>query len=1735
MRKFFLLPVLFLLFTVTSCVLGLGEVIDITAPEITLSKMECKYLKNGEEEISEQTVFTSTLYTRKNVKFYGTASDNIAVTNVYVEIKESGDSDFRFLKNAELNGNSWQIELELQNEGACWLKFVSEDKKGNYGNNSSKTASFFVDENEPVGTGWYIDRLVNGIQYNLQSKEKLYSILASDQHLLDPQNKDVAQNGEFLICASFNDAAGIFTNPDSNIPTTTISIFDEEGNRIAGPITAEEGSGNYSPKFRINDNVIKNYKNDSYALFQVRYSSKDIVTVPFPNEVTEKEVELGWFIWWPDSDKPRCSITGYDKDETINIYVGDSFNVTVFDDDGLSGNVELYKGETPIGSKSINNADREVSFEIKAPENPEKFTLKITAHDIYGNKLNIEKNVNVIDKFNPTLILTSPENNQIPEVSGQDANIEFSGVTLDTSGCNYLEFVWVPDSVKADYAGKKALATELLDSLNRPDPAKKDQTFHDEFAPGATGNSKCTVFTTEFDSKFKDVKLWSAKLTPKASEDKFKQHEFKFTVSLLNDFAADKNKEKYFFTRVTRDETACSDSEFKLAADNIAPEIVPVNPSGNMAIIDEDQDFVIKFKAKKDNGLLMNTAKYKIEYLPYDKDDKKENYEVLVGHYDSTKGVYIGNTVSKETLKKYTENNKNLKVILYAEDLLGNSTSATYQAIISALPKINTVTSSAPAKCKLGDEILINVSFSKALSLSDTSNVNLKLKNIVNSGKSITKDTIVEAPMTGGNNSTTLVFSYTVEAGDASDGLEVYNEPGKGPIEGIELTTAHVEVLEDSNNLQSKRSTNPIKIDGTVPKATGVTITTDGEDGNKNGGITYLRAGKTITAKVTTDKAVTVQGSPKFELNNIILDWQSVSSNGKEITFAIKITNETEGALSYTADCISGIDTIKDDFGNSLVSSITAADANVVIDRTKPGKPSITVLNTNKGSEGKFNGSAEFTVTPGTDANIAKTEYSTDGGRTWNLYSSTVTVYSTSSLVARSTDWAGNVSEYSSPIDVQINSTFPDFTVECTTPDGRYKLGEILEFKVYFANEVEIPDNSEAYISLSAETGTITSEAKATITKASKGDNVTEATFEYTVREGDDFTLKVAKDGVHLNGIKDKYGVAWTSEKTLADDYTRTDLVCDTVLPYVVSMTPQGTKTTQNGLNAYNNAKKIKLTFNEPVSVVSGKIYLRQTEGWAIPPMFTAEEFRKVLNAAKSATIDTSRTNGLTASQVLYMDGLEDAESLYGSTTGPANDRYHGTAQYVGPYKKMTNGVDDSGNPDLSVKYVLDFGVDIRDSSKSTKTKFGITYEPHSSSDLLTYHHLSQAGLVKVVEPENTITTDSIRYVLEQANYHQRYMAVNSNNVEVNDNEVTLNFPEGLLGDDELPLGREWKLVIEKDTFMDETGNLFAHSSTEDTILIKEGDYQTGNNSFMSAGAAKPVIRVDRYSYGLGIKQPKSITDGVIEYEQIDVKSVTSRDCINGNGTHVPTAKVGVRIDCESKGAKIRYSRSGITKNKDNATNSRTDGGATNNYSTTDKTLPADPTGEGADNIIFLAGSENYLQSCKQYFKAQALYSETVKSDIAQEGVFQTVLNINQPKHNGGGNTIYNAGKGRQDVNIHGTTGLSGEPTISPFPLRDQNVCSAYMRRTYQKGDQYYWLSYEVLVDSCYSMYVFGMYAYGGDGTQFGVAGFKYGWGDWSKSYGLMKPGEFNTCPNMESWTGKSTFDDNYIVPDKNQ
>jgi len=1687
---------------------GLGNKVDLEPPVISITKME-----SGSDNITLKESFDTTIYSNTKVKFYGTAVDDIELKGVYIEIKWLGEDEYKFLKNATLNGENWSVDLSFEKEGACWLKFVSEDKRGNSGTKSAKVVSLFIDDKAPVGDAWYIDRLVNGIQYNLQGLETLKAIVEKDPNLTEPSNIDVAQNNEFKICSAFTDASGI--------GEVKLSIYDESGNKVCENISNESES-NYAPKFKINGSEL-GLAASGLHYYQIRYTASDVVTDPAPNKVEEAEFDMGWFVWWPESDNPKFTVSGLNGGETLTVHVGDTVNITVFDDDGLSDNIiaelsgEDYKKDDGTGYTTEEKAEikgykeyttkdgeRECNIILNAPAKPQAMKLNVKAKDTSDPAKNLDKSITlyVVDDFSPTLILTTPDNNQIPSVVGNDANVEFSGVTLDKNGCTNLEFVWVSDSI----ANKKSKADEWL---------KVIANAHSAYAPSESEDVKLTDGT----ASFAGMKLWSAKLNLDNTEtiEGFIKHKFSFNIPILSAFSDEKTKDKYFLIRLSRKDGKYTDTELKLSADNIKPEIIPVDPSGNMSIIDKDTSLVIKFRGEKSNGLPMDTSSYKLWKV-----DGTIETEINGNIVD---GVFVASAISKDTLTEYANNRVNPKFKYYVKDVLGNENTGTYQFVISDLPSLKSVTSSASSNCKVDDEIYINLNFSKTVNISQAMESVLKigLTNIANKNNS---SKVFTANYSGGSGSTTIIFKYKVAEGDYTvdntKGLSVINDKssfGPGYIVGVSdnakqivKNTVHLETLDDSNNLQSKRSSNPITIDGVSPKISSITVTSDAYSTNTYNGVTYLKAGRTIKATVTTDKKVTVQGSPVVKLGNLTLNWELIDATGKSLVFSKKITDSnTNEALSYDkASCIdsTSLSVIKDSYGNALKAlsdTSSSVNTNLTIDTVKPQTPVFKNSDGTALTGGKKQTSVTFTIA---GESGSKTEYSTDGGSNWATYSSAVTVQDSCTLIARTTDTAGNVSDYSSPIDLDINNSFPDFTVECTDADGNYKAGKTLNFTVSFAEKVDIAADSTAKITLSdGSASPKTISAVANITAASKGKtDQTEATFTYTTTTTDDFTLKIAKADVKLSGITDKYGFAQGS-KTLKDDYTRS-IRCDSIAPYVVTMVPQGTTSTQNSLNAYSNAKQIKLTFNEPVSVVSGKIYLRQTSGWAIPPMFTASEFNTVLSAAKNAessinkasptTANPGYTGGLTPSQVLYMDGLEDAENLYSSLVGAANDRYHGTAQYVGPYKKMTNGINSDGTPNLDVKYVLDFGVDIWDSSKSTKKNFGLTFKPNWSPDgtkytYITYHKTYKSGWVNVITPENVITTDNIRYVLEQVNFHQRVMAVNSSYVTVNGKEVTLDFPEGLLGDTALPLGREWELVIEKGAFMDETGNYFGYTYNSSNTLEKtnvdiiqrandgttDGTWgrkrtvvtnnaydsvkplvliQDGNNaSFMSAGVAKPVIRVDRYSYGLGINQPKSVdTNGNITYEQITSIGDASN---NQTGITAPTSQVAVKIDCESKAATIRYAMNSSTNQNSNCSTTPNravakDGVTAKSYATsTTVTVPADATtgttkSTNSEKAVFLAGSKDYTKSFKAYITADATVTGATNSESAKEGIFQTVVNFNEPNYSGNSGQLWNSGAGKNVVNIHGTTGTGGVPSISPYPLRDQPVSSAYMRQT---------------------------------------------------------------------------------------
>lgn len=1758
--------VLFTLLTLFSCTTGLGEAVDIEGPEVRVTKMVCIEPATADtpENIVEKTTFSTTIYTKKSVTFYGEATDNIGVTKVRVELKwlDSSD-DYILVNNATLTGNTWESKVEFSREGACRLRFTAEDSKGNWDIVSEKVVNLFVDETAPVGDAWYIDRQVNGIQYDFKSLEELKAILEADPELTELTNIDVAQNGKFLICGTFTDATGIADG-------MTLSLFDEDGNKVVDNIgiDGEETSNNYVPKFAI-DGAALGLPESGKHFYEIRYSVADLVTDPKANSVTDKEIEMGWFLWWPESDNPKVSISEYKNgDISKTVSTGDRLNITVFDDDALAGTVKcVLNGKEKIESENeiSSTTTRSIDINITTPDKPQTMILSVSATDINGKKLTKEITVYVTDESTPNLILTEPVNNQIPEVTGAGADIKFSGITLDKIESKFLEIVWVSDSAAQTEDVKKTLAEKWLNTITK-------ENSHTTYAPAENNKIKVTEGTGDYAG----CKLLSVELIEDGKESSFLKYKFDFTLSLLNDFYEDQTKTKYLFARITRDDGVYSDSEYKLIGDDVVPEIVAIEPTGNMAIIDQDNDLYIKFKGTKTNGTEMNAEKYKLYFVDSDGIETEITGSVV-------DGVFVSEKISKTTIKNYADNNIVPKYKLCVEDKLGNSNSVTYQFIISSLPQIKAVTSSAPANCKIGDEIDINVAFTKTVTLADVEKakdeLKLKLKGIKNDKNGITADTVIYADYVSGSGSTTLIFKYIVKEGDVSTGVQVFNESGKGPIldtaasvPNITESIVHLTTLDNTNNLQEKRKDNPITIDGIRPKLVnnGIVIKavgTDSSNKDSESGITYLKAGRGIQTVITVDEVVSVQGAPKFILKNgtekVELTYQSISPDGKKITFeyAVKDT-DSNGGYSYSkSEYLDDASVIRDSYGNEFDTGILSGDVDskLVIDTKAPDKPVIIKPDSTNTpfAAGKYNSDVSFAITKDSKEVGLKTEYYDYLATTpvWTEYNTaSVNVTKSASIVARATDYAGNVSEYSDIVNIEINSTFPNYTVECTNTDGNYKQGEVLEFKVYFSEPVSFAKDSTAYIELSS----LDSDPKYTVTKAGDQDshgthavlkaytqnqnNVTEAVFTYTTDKYANFKLKIAKDAVHLTGFKDQYGngqkagvdVINKNSNVSGVDYTRPNLYLDSVMPVITVMKPQGTESTQNGMKAYTNGKEIQLTFSEPVQVVSGKIYLRQKAGWAIPPMFTAEEFNKVLNAVKSAdiTIKDENDHDLTGTEILYMDGLEDAENLFSSLVGAANDRYHGTAQYVGPYKKMTNGINSDGTPDLSVKYVLDFGVDIWNSSDSTKKNFGLTFEPNWTLDgqnktYNTYHHDSRKGWVHVVTPEKVITTDNIRYVLEQAHYHERYMDVNSAYVTgTGTNEITLKFPKGLLGDDDLPEGRVWELVIEKGAFMDSTGNDFG---TVDANII---------GSFMSAGVETPVIRVDRYSYGLGIKQPVSINEnGVITYEQIDVNSIVSKDCIDGTGTNVPTAKVGVRIDCETPGVKVRYAINSVTGQKSDSTTETKHDTANHgcdiySYKSNKSVLiPADATDsedkdEKDNKIVFLAGSDDYTKSYKAYITADAYISDELHSKTTvNEGIFQTVINIDKPRHNmkdhptdlvNDGNSIYNAGDGKQVVNIHGTTGDGGEPSITPFPLRDQPVASAYMRQTYQKGDQYYWISYEILTDGIFSMYVYGRQAWNGNDT-YGTGNSRR-WNDWAKGYGKFVPGEFIKCIKMESY-----------------
>lgn len=1706
MRKMLLnLWIILSLFLMMSCQIGLGDEVDLEAPEITLSEMI------SGDTIVDSSHFGAGVYCRKKVTFKGTATDNKAIDKVYAEIKWSDQEDFSYYADATLEGNDFTFNFDLGNQGIVYLKFVVTDKNNNYGVKSSKVVTLLVDEDAPVAEAWYIDRQLNGIQYSLKPIEELKAI---DFSL--PENKDAAQNVSFSIHSAFKDIMGLKPG------TISIQIKDENQNTICS--IPNSVANDYSPKFEVTHKLLSEANSKLSTgkhYLQVWYNAEDIVTIPESNKAQDVQVEGGWFIWWPESDLPQVTQKPAEDEvaKSILLNVSEAVTVTVFDDDSIKQAYcallteseyalikDSYKTDpakllevVPAAEKSARTVKSEPSatkrdevFSFVSPKSPQVMHLAYYVKDSGGKITTNDHVVNVTDATSPILYIASPSNNAVPTVEMKSNNsqaiVTVEGQTIDTSGCKYLEFVWVPDTVEKDNAKKSLMAKEFLNSLGT-------DSAHNDYAPSGKDNVKVTVLSNK-------LKVWSVKLAEEENaENGYKQQDFKFTMDLLNDFICngnnEKNNNKFFVVKVTRKDGKNSVQEYKLSADTTKPIIKSISPENTTQIIGSTKNFKLQFYAEKSNGLAINTLKYTIT-------GKLDGAEIPLPTC-KMEGNYFTTTISADTLKGYETSGKRPIYTFTAEDIFGNVNSTSYTIIISSLPAFRSITSSSPDTCKKGDVITFNANFSDTINDNNGSFATNPPKLILQ-GFSDNKDRV--AKYVSGVGSPTLVFEYTTQEGDSSNGITIKETDGKGYIDTNGNTA-----LEDGVDVHIYTNVNPtvlegktIKVDAVSPKVENYAIETS-VSANEEDRKYYLNQGKTITAKVTLSKNVFVQGAPTFKFTNgIELDFVGSSSN--LITFSGAVPAGFNGALEYkTSECITKSDTITDTSGNVLSSATTSnQQTDIIIDTTAPNAPAVkSANNTELTNNGNYQESVKFKIISN-DADVIKYEYSLDAGTSWKVAKNdgTDTVsLSYAELTARVTDKAGNVSSYPTPIKLNIESSFPAFSVDCLTPNGNYKKGDEIKFRIYFEKEVNLL-NRNAKI-------TVGTDKYATVTTAS-ANKLKQIDFSYTVKDGDSFDISVDETSVSLGeAVVDLFGF-------MQGDFEPTsvpssiDIHCDAVAPTVTSAIPNDGTTESpsyivDGNNIYTTGNEIRITFSEPVQKGSGNLILRQTAGWAIPPVLTAEEYNTIC-----AELEYEDKNILARQD--KNGSLEEDMEDRNQSIKTVNNEYHGTGQYIGPYKKSMQGIkleNENYVPDIDTKFVLDFDIGIWETTETHP--IGKTFENHAYK-----------------APTSTTSAGEIRAVLEKAGLHQRVLDVTSPNVKVNENVVTITFPKGLIDQtDALPDGREWELVFEKGTFLDITGNEFGEGLTKDAIQengtqkevsntwkrgrtsITDGSKPlvliktNGNEFFNSDKVATPVVRVDRYSYGLGIRQANA--DG-------NLTAPIANDGVK------PTGYVRVRIDCETKDATVVYSETKQSKNNENTPSNptyenegstewwKTNDVAKSYCTTTNITSHDEPT--TTYTKIFAVGSGNYEASYKGIIAAKAKRDSFIDSLVGVEGVFQTVVFMNDPTRNDGKDSCADAGTNHTDVSIRGTTGFAGEPYISPFPLRDTRVGSPYLRIIFRESTQqgktdskdYYWISYEVLVDSSFSNYSWH----------------KNDYYDWACNWGLMKPGEFTRVEEMTNW-----------------
>ena len=545
------------------------------------------------------------------------------------------------------------------------------------------------------------------------------------------------------------------------------------------------------------------------------------------------------------------------------------------------------------------------------------------------------------------------------------------------------------------------------------------------------------------------------------------------------------------------------------------------------------------------------------------------------------------------------------------QDAAGNNATLTHTAVdadsgnavdttVPTAPTVSTVEITSTGPYALDEEIEVTVTFSEAVTV-DTIGGTPQIPLTV--GTTTRSTTTVS-----GSDTDTLVFTYTVAAGDNdADGVSIVANTlalNSGTIQsagGADANLDHSEVAADTANA----------VDTTAPTVATVAITSTGP---------YV-LDDDIEVTVTFSEAVTVDttdGTPQIPLMVGASTSQATFSSGSDsvalvFTYTVQAGDSDTDGVDIDADALAlNSGTIQDAAGNNATLTHTAVDADSgnAVDTTVPTAPTVSTVEITSTGPYALDEEIEVTVTfseavtvdtTGGTPQIPLTVGTTTRSTTTVSGSDTDTLVFTYTVAAGDNDADGvsivantlalnsgtiqsaggadanlDHSEVAADTANAVDTTAPTVATVAITSAGPYVLDDDIEVTVTFSEAVTV-DTTDGTPQIPLMVGASTSQA----TFSSGSDSVA-LVFTYTVQAGDSDTdgVDIDADALALNSgtIQDAAGNNATLTHTAVDENS-TNAV-DTTAPAVSTV-----EITSTGPYALDEEIEVTVTFTEAVTV----------------------------------------------------------------------------------------------------------------------------------------------------------------------------------------------------------------------------------------------------------------------------------------------------------------------------------------------------------------------------------------------------------------------------------------------------------------------------------------------------------------------------------------------------------------------